>query len=190
MFVDASTGNGAATMSRTDVVGAAMDWKWHLVQIAALTISLDGSAAAERQGRLHQPPPPVLKDVQVNPASLYEGRVAVLARYAGAMTSQRLEAARNPAQGAGNRGFDGKAEPGGRWTFVSGNGHWVERRSDGTLALSLNDYLANWYAEVECRITQWPTMACEDGRTRTISAPSATTIRIDDETFELTGTAR
>ncbi len=164
-----------------------MGWKSLFLLAAALAVAFH-AAADERQGRLA----PALRIIAHDPAldvrSLYRNRVAVLSSYADAMSIHRRYAVGHKGRYSYGPGFlDGT--PQGAWTFLSPTGDEVERRQDGTLTISRNNYLANWYAEIDCRIAEWPTLSCRDGRPRSISAPSATSIRIDGQTFLLAGGA-
>ncbi|EKF17347.1 hypothetical protein NA2_18235 [Nitratireductor pacificus pht-3B] len=155
------------------------------MQAVALAAAFQ-AVADERQGRLVTPLRIIAQDPAIDVRSLYRNRVAVLSSYADAMAVHRRYALGFADGQSYGPGFLDATLP-GAWTFLSPSGDEVERRRDGTLTISRNNYLANWYAEVDCRVIDWPQLACRDGRQRSISAPDASSVRIDGQTFHLSG---
>jgi hypothetical protein len=107
------------------------------------------------------------------------------AYYATAMLSYRyfgLESAR--AKGAypmlpGTADLDGLA-----WVWTATDGSHVQRVRHGLFRLFLRDETASWYRAIDCHALRWPNFTCTDGRTRAMSAPTATRILFDELAFD------
>lgn len=118
-------------------------------------------------------------------ARLYAGREVIIAQYTLGM--RRLKAAGE--RGAGQpiaiaflpREGLPTLEP---FTWVAANGDMVRRVGDGLFILSAGNQLGNWYTDVTCRVTTWPTLFCTDTRERTISAPDLETLTLDGIPFK------
>lgn len=155
--------------------------------VAVFLLGCGAGSAEETGARLFQPAMPLDNAAQTDITTLYNGQPGILERYAWAMSANRHMLVGRNDDAIYSRGFDAASGDGGVWAFVGPQDQHVIRLADGALVIARGAPLANLYAEVGCRVGEWPTLICADGRNRSISAPSATTIRIEDETFELAG---
>lgn len=72
------------------------------------------------------------------------------------------------------------------WTWVSEDGHSVQRRADGSFLMSTADSNRLWFTERACRIETWPQLACADGQRPRAAAPDLETLLIDGTVFRRT----
>lgn len=118
-------------------------------------------------------------------ARLYAGREVIIAQYTLGM--RRLKAAGERGGGQPiaiaflpREGLP-PLEP---FTWVAANGDMVRRVGDGVFVLSAGNQLGNWYTDITCQVTGWPTLVCGDGSERTISAPDLETLTLDGVAFK------
>ncbi|WP_295812431.1 hypothetical protein [uncultured Nitratireductor sp.] len=150
-----------------------------------LLVSCGIGLAHERGARLFQPPMPFSAEMHPDTATLYDGRSGVLRRYAWAMSANRHVIAGQTAEPVYVRGFANASGEHAVSAFVGPNDGHVIRLGSRALVIARGVPLTNLYDEIDCEIGEWPTLVCRDGRSRSISAPSTDTIRIEGETFQL-----
>ena len=69
------------------------------------------------------------------------------------------------------------------WTWVSEDGHSVQRRADGSFLISTADGNRLWFTERACRVETWPQLACADGERPRAAAPELETLLVDEVVF-------
>lgn len=150
-----------------------------------LLLACDFVRANERGARLFQAPMPFSDEMHKDIAALYAARVDVLRRYAWAMSAKRHALAGPRADVAYGGSFAGAFGEVGVAAFMGRNEEHVLKLGSNTLIIARGKPLGNLYTEVDCVIVERPALVCRDGRTRSISAPDTTSIRIEGETFEM-----
>lgn len=109
---------------------------------------------------------------------------SVFARYASAMRRYRAAAER----GAYDRlaialiPSDGR-KPFEPFTWIAEDGSVMQRSGDGLFVLTSGDPFGNWFSDLHCRVMLWPTLFCDDGTERTMSAPDLATMVFDGVPF-------
>ncbi len=148
-------------------------------------LATDFLLANERGARLFQAPMPFAAEMHKDIAALYGSRVGVLRRYAWAMSAKRHGLAKERIGEADRSGFIGTFGAAGVSAFIGRNEGHVLRLGNDALIIARGKPLENLYTEINCEIAERPVLVCEDGRSRSLSAPDATSIRIEGETFEM-----
>ena len=116
---------------------------------------------------------------------LYAGREAIIAQYTVAMRRYKAAGERSAGQRMAiafqPRDQLPALEP---YTWIAANGDMVRRTGSGVFALAVGNPLGNWFTDITCEVTLWPTLICSDNRERKISAPDLATVVVDGVEFK------
>jgi len=118
-------------------------------------------------------------------ARLYAGRETIIAQYTVAMRRYKAAGERSIGERMAISFQPSDClpmlEP---FTWIAASGDMVRRVGDGTFVLSAGNQLGNWYQDISCQVTLWPTLFCSDFRERTMSAPDLETVIFDGVEFK------
>lgn len=72
------------------------------------------------------------------------------------------------------------------WIWLSDNGAIVNRNREGNYRLTSGSCITDFCRSVECAQREWPVFACDDARTRKMSAPDFETLIFDSVKYKRT----
>lgn len=130
---------------------------------------------------------------EIGLGTLYPRHLDVMQDYVSAMTLYRL----SPSEGGLKErvlvldwvGTDGLPDP-FRLVWKASNGNLVARIGKGLFRISLGNYRANWFHDLDCRLLNWSggemdaAVSCSDGQDRRMTVPGSGLLMIDDDRYQ------